>query len=168
MKKGRRKMMINVALLSTLVGIPLTFLFGSLTPLLTVLLVMIGLDLFTGIVKGFYNKELRSRSMAQGMTRKAMIFVVLIMGHLIDMAMFAGLPVASSAVTCFYIGMEGLSILENLGQMDVPLPSLIHKYLLVLKAKGDETPELKQEDLPHNVKMFPVDKDKDKKDKDAM
>jgi toxin secretion/phage lysis holin len=101
-----------------------------------VLLVFIALDIITGITKGFYDKALRSRKMSQGMIRKAMIFVVLIIANMIDIAMFGGMPVVKSSVLSFYIGMEGLSILENLGQMGVPLPSFVKKYLLVLRDKG--------------------------------
>ncbi|MCK1985156.1 MULTISPECIES: phage holin family protein [Peribacillus] len=135
--------MFKLTLFSSMVGIPLTFLFGAWTPLLGVLLVMIVLDILTGVAKGFYDKALRSRNMSQGMMRKAGIIVVLIIANMLDIVMFAGMPVAKTAVISFYIGMEGLSILENLGLMGVPLPSFIKKYLLVLKEKAD-TIEVKQ------------------------
>lgn len=118
-------------------GIPLAFLFGSWTPLMGILLVFILIDILTGITKGFYRRELRSRNMSQGMIRKAMIVVVVIIANMLDIAMFGGLPVAKSAVITFYIGMEGLSILENLAQMDVQLPEFIERYLLVMKDKGN-------------------------------
>lgn len=122
-------------------GAGVTFLFGAFTPLMGVLFVMIALDILTGITKGFYNKALRSRNMSQGMIRKAMIFVVIIIANMIDIAMFGSLPVAKTAVISYYIGMEGLSVLENLGQMNVPLPTFIKKYLMVLKDKGNDLKE---------------------------
>lgn len=126
-------------------GAGVTFLFGAWTPLMGVLLVMIALDILTGVTKGFYDHSLRSRNMSQGMIRKAMIFVVMIIANMIDVAMFAGMPVAKTAVTSYYIGMEGLSILENLGQMNVPLPAFIKKYLLVLRDKGQTLKETDEE-----------------------
>ncbi len=39
----------------------------------------------------------------------------------------------------FYIVMVGLSILENLGQMNASLPKFIHENLEVLKQKGEHT-----------------------------
>ena len=122
-------------------GAGVTFLFGTWTPLMGILMVIIGLDVITGFTKGIYNKALRSRNMSQGMIRKAMIFVVIILANMIDKAMFAGMPVAKTAVLSYYIGMEGLSILENLGQMNVPLPAFIKKYLLVLRDKGQTLKE---------------------------
>lgn len=138
--------MFRFSLFSSAIGVPMAFLFGAWTPLMSVLLVMMALDIITGVAKGFYNKELRSRNMAQGMIRKTMIFVVLIIANMIDIAMFGGLPVAKSAVLSFFIGMEGLSILENLGQMEVPLPSFIKKYLMVLKDNGDNPKDPKDKE----------------------
>ena len=139
--------MFKLGLITSAIGIPLAFLFGTWTPLMGVLLVLIALDIITGITKGFYDKALRSRKMHQGMIRKAMIFAVLILANMIDISLFGGLPVAKTGILSFYIGMEGLSILENLGQMGVPLPAFIKKYLLVLRDKGQtlkETDENKE------------------------
>jgi len=140
-RKGEIKKMWKLGLSTTLMGTILTFLFGTWTPLMGVLLVFIALDIITGITKGFYDKALRSIKMSQGMIRKAMIFVVLIIANMIDIAMFDGLAVVKSAVLSFYIGMEGLSVLENLGQMGVPLPAFVKKYLLVLRDKGQTLKE---------------------------
>lgn len=137
-------MELKFGMLTALIGTPFAFLFGAWTPLMGVLLVMISLDIITGIAKGFYDKSLRSRNMSQGMIRKGMIFVVMIIGNMLDVALFGGLPIVSTAVITFYIGMEGLSILENLGQMNIPLPTFIKDYLLVLKEKGSKVDEDKK------------------------
>lgn len=120
-----------------LLGIPASFLFGAWTPLLGVLLVFVMLDILTGVAKGFYHKELRSRDMSQGMIRKMMIFVVLIVANLLDFAVFGGVSVAKTATIFFYISMEGLSIIENLSLMDVPLPDFIKSHLLVMRDKNN-------------------------------
>ncbi|WP_416147890.1 holin family protein [Salipaludibacillus sp. HK11] len=121
---------------SALLGVPLAFLFGGWLPIMSVLVVMIFLDIITGVTKGFYDKRLRSLKMSQGMIRKAMIFVVIIIANMIDVAMFAGVPATKTAVILFYIAMEGLSIMENIGQMGVPLPDVIKNHLELLKSKG--------------------------------
>lgn len=114
-----------------------TYLFGPWVPLIGVLLVLSALDILTGVAKGIYDKSLRSRNMSQGMIVKAMMFVVLIIANMVDITLSAGLPVAKTSVLLFYIGLEGLSILENLGQMNVPLPAFIKDRLLVLKDKNN-------------------------------
>lgn len=120
-----------------LLGVPASFLFGAWTPLLGILLAFIMLDILTGLAKGFYNRELRSRDMSQGMIRKMMIFVVLIVANSLDFIAFGGTPVAKTATLFFYISMEGLSILENLSLMDVPLPNFIKDHLLVMRDKNN-------------------------------
>lgn len=137
--------MFKHIVVTEVVGIPvgalLSFVFGSWTPLLGVLLVLIGVDIITGIAKGFYKKSLRSRTMSQGMIRKAMIFFVIILANMIDVAMFDNVPVAKTGAVLFYIAQEGLSIIENLAQMDTPLPEFIKKYLLVIKERSETTSE---------------------------
>lgn len=120
-----------------------TYLFGTWVPIMGVLLVLIVFDVITGIMKGFYDKALRSRKMSQGMITKAMMFVVIIIANLLDFVMndsglTQGLPLIKVSVITFYIGLEGLSILENLGQMRVPLPSFIKNLLEVLKERGEQ------------------------------
>ncbi|MDO7487054.1 phage holin family protein [Peribacillus frigoritolerans] len=133
--------MFNFILASSLIGGIGAFLFGSWLPLMGVLLVMIALDILTGFGKAIYNKELRSRNMSHGMLRKGGIMVMVIVANMIDVAMFAGLPVARVGVLSYYIGMEGISILENLTACNVPIPAFIKKYLLVLKDKGKDLEE---------------------------
>lgn len=130
--------MIKLPTITAIFGVPMVFLFGTWSPLMGVLLVMISIDILTGIAKGLYNKELRSRNMSQGMIRKAMIFVVIIIANMLDVAVFAGLPVAKSAVISFYIGMEGLSVIENLVAMDMPVPAFITQYLKTMKENGNQ------------------------------
>jgi len=113
-----------------------TFLFGSWMPLIGILLVFCALDLITGLAKGIYDKDLRSRKMSKGMISKAMYFVIVIIANMLDIALMGGLPVAKTGVLLFYIALEGLSILENLGQMNVPIPAFIRTHLMVLRDKA--------------------------------
>lgn len=126
------------------------YLFGAWMPLLGILLTFIAIDIITGIAKGFYDKELRSRKMSQGMISKAMYFFVIIIANMLDVMLTGGLPICKTAVCFFYIGLEGLSIVENLALMNVPLPKFIKRYLLVLKEKGDGGDADKQIVVPLN------------------
>lgn len=155
--------MKEVKLGSLLIGTPVAFLLGDWTPLYDVLLVMIGLDLITGITKGFYKKELRSRHMHQGIIRKTMIIVVVIVANMIDVALFGSTPVCKTSVLLFFIGMEGISLLENLAQMDIPLPDFISKYLMVIKDKAEsmaqpvEEVTIKKDDAGITIEATPID-----------
>ena len=43
-----------------------------------------------------------------------------------------------SATIFFFLGNEGLSVIENLGLMGIPYPSFVKKALEALKDKGDK------------------------------
>ncbi|MEM4995041.1 phage holin family protein [Priestia sp. SB1] len=134
---------MKIPTLTAIFGTPIAFIFGTWTELMTALALMIALDILSGFIKGIVHKELRSRKMSIGMLRKASIWIVIIVSNIVDVAMsqtFQGLPVAKTATVLFYIGMEGLSILENLSAIGVPIPSWIGKYLSAIKEKG-ESPE---------------------------
>lgn len=49
-----------------------------------------------------------------------------------------GIGYARTAVILFFIGNEGLSLLENLGLMGVPYPAAMKAALEALKKQGDE------------------------------
>jgi toxin secretion/phage lysis holin len=137
-----------------LLGVPVSFLFGEWTPFMAALLVLTCLDIMTGVMKGFYDKKLRSRKMSEGMMRKLSMWLVIIVANMIDVAMsdvnetmFGGVPMAKTLAIFFYIGMEGLSICENVGQMGVKLPKFLTTYLEVLRDKGDpQQPQVTQVD----------------------
>lgn len=131
---------MKIPTLTAIFGTPIAFIFGTWTELMTALALMIALDILSGFIKGIVHRELRSRKMSIGMLRKASIWIVIIVSNIVDIAMtqiFQGLPVAKTATVLFYIGMEGLSILENLSAIGVPIPSWIGKYLSTIKEKGE-------------------------------
>ena len=103
-------------------GTTLSFLFGAWHISLTILLVFMAIDLVTGVMKGAYQGKLRSAVGYKGMIRKGGIFVVIILANLLDVMTGSGMPVFRTMAVFFYIGNEGLSILENLGQMGVKVP----------------------------------------------
>ncbi|MHC1683670.1 MAG: holin family protein [Clostridiaceae bacterium] len=97
------------------------------------LLIFIGLDYFTGLLKGTVNKELNSNVGFVGLARKVVIFVVLIVAVILDKLMNSGSWLFRTLVCYFYIANEGLSILENCAQIGLPIPKKIKDTLAQLK-----------------------------------
>ena len=64
-----------------------------------------------------------------------MILLLVYIAVLLDAAI--GTHYVRAAVILFYIGNEGLSLLENLCIMGVPHPKFLGDVLQVLKEKGD-------------------------------
>ena len=95
-------------------------------------------DYITGILAAFYLKELSSEVGARGIAKKVFIFLLVGIAYKIDM--LAGTELVRVAVCGFYIGIEGLSILENAGKLGIPLPTILIDALEQMKNRGNEIP----------------------------
>lgn len=123
------------------------FLFGGWHELLTALLLMQGLDIITGLLVGGKDKNISSAVMNSGVKKKIGTWIAIILAHVIDIVLFDGQPVAQMGIIFVLIGNEGLSLIENLGKLGVPIPEMITKYLIQIRSHGDKQ-EVKAGDLP--------------------
>ncbi|SEQ24109.1 holin, Cph1 family [Virgibacillus subterraneus] len=97
------------------------YLFGDVK-FLHLLLLLMALDILTGVSKAIKNKKLWSRKSLFGYARKLLILVVIILANVVDQIL--GLKGAVTyATVLFYIANEGLSIIENLADVGVLVPS---------------------------------------------
>lgn len=97
------------------------YLFGDVKFLHLLLLLML-LDIVTGLFKAFKNGNLWSRKSLFGYARKVLILVVIILANVIDQILALNGAVAYATVL-FYIANEGLSITENLAEVGVLVPT---------------------------------------------
>ena len=79
---------------------------------------------------------LDSKAGFKGILKKGMILVLVWLGVLLDAA--TGANYIRTAVVLFFIGNEGISLLENLGLMGVPYPAFLKKALEALHDQGDK------------------------------
>ncbi|MBU0437746.1 phage holin family protein [Staphylococcus succinus] len=122
-----------------------TFIYAGDLKLLYFLMILMGLDIATGIGKAIKNKNLWSRKSLFGFSRKIFIFSIVILANIIDqvLGMNGGLVVLT---IFFYIANEGLSIIENCSEMGVLIPKEISEKLNVIKeTKQDTKDNLKNE-----------------------
>jgi toxin secretion/phage lysis holin len=112
------------------------YLFGAVK-FLDLLAVLMVADIITGVFKAIKEKRLRSRSALYGYARKVGVFLVIILANVIDVIL--GLNGAVAFVTVlFYIANEGLSIIENLAQIGVKVPSVITDKLHVIQSDDEK------------------------------
>lgn len=110
------------------------FLWGSLDGLILALIAFMILDYITGVIVGIMQKKLSSSTGFEGLLKKGLILIIVSVGHILDTQLFGGeSSVCRSAVIGFYIANEGISILENVGKMGLPLPEKLKKVLEQLK-----------------------------------
>lgn len=115
-----------------------TFIYAGDMGLLYALIVLMILDVITGIAKAIKNKNLWSRKSLFGYSRKIMVFCIIILANTIDQIL--NLNSGLLMVTIFfYIANEGLSIVENCAEMGVIVPEQIADKLEMIKnKKGDD------------------------------
>ena len=118
------------------------YLWGPWDALIMVLLAVVVLDYVTGILSAAVHKELCSAVGFKGILKKAFIFVMVALAALLDKLVPATNEAVRAAVIIFYIANEGLSILENAGELGLPLPDALKNTLTKLRnsSETDDAP----------------------------
>ena len=132
------KIQIIIDSIAGAVGAVLGFMYGEVTGLFWALIAFMATDYITGVVVAAINKQLSSEVGFKGLAKKLMILVFVSLGHIADMYVLDGTPVAMSAVMLFYIANEGLSIIENAGNLALPVPKKLKDIMVQLKKESEE------------------------------
>ena len=112
-----------------------------------VLVALMVADYLTGVlVAAVWHKSNKSSSGTlnsvagfKGILKKCAILLLVWIGVLLDNA--TGANYIRTAVVLFFIGNEGISLLENLGLMGVPFPAFLRRALEALRDQGDKGKE---------------------------
>ena len=96
------------------------------------LIFMVG-DIISGIVQAVINKNLDSQKMREGILRKILLILVVILSFIFQYAF--NIPAISKVVCIYIIIMEIISILENLKKAGIDLGKL--GDLLKIKNEND-------------------------------
>ena len=111
---------------------------GGADGLLVTLLVFMVLDYITGVMCGIVDKKLSSAVGFKGLFRKVLIFALVGVGHVVDMHVIGTGGALRSAVICFYLSNEGISMLENATHLGLPVPDKLKSILAQLHNRIDE------------------------------
>jgi len=104
------------------------------------MIILLGLmvgDYITGLLGAIKTRSVDSEVMYWGGIRKVVVLFVIALCWQIDGWMSAEAPVFRTIAIYFYIGREGLSVVENLGVLNVPLPPKVKDVLQQLNDKGE-------------------------------
>ncbi len=134
--------------------------FANVAAPLVVLLIVVISDYITGLIKAYITRTLSSRIGFSGILKKLSYFVVVGVGMVVDYLISSGikqintgfggdLSIVSIVIIIWLIINELLSILENLSDIGVPLPSflrkLIERLLVTVEKKANEAIDGKKE-----------------------
>lgn len=127
---------------------------GILLPWLGIMTAAMAVDYLTGICSAAWHGKLCSRTGIKGIIKKLAYLFMVAAGVIIDRIIVAGgefleipqniRPVVALMLIIWIIINELISILENLGRMEVPLPSFLHRIIQSLhSAVEGDNPKLK-------------------------
>ena len=126
-------------LISNILSVILTttvYLLGGFDIALQSLLIVIVIDYLTGIASAIYNKELSSKIGFKGIIKKFCYLLVVALSVVID-NLLGQSGLIRSLVIYFFVANDGLSIIENMAEMNVKLPQKLIDSLEQIKKKGE-------------------------------
>ena len=125
------------------VGGAISYIIGGWDTAIQTLLVFMLIDYLTGLALGALNKSTKTESGGlsskvglKGIFKKAGMLVVVIIANRLDV--LSGTEFIKDACIIVLIANEGLSIIENLGVLGVPIPKILIRVIEALKKTDDE------------------------------
>ena len=118
-------------------GVVAEVLFGTWSDALMALVVAMLIDYVSGVLAAYINPALSLNSQRgfRGILKKIMILLLVSLGHVLDTAMHQ--QIICIAVTYFFLGNEGLSIVENAATAGVPIPTKLRDQLEQLREEKE-------------------------------
>jgi len=139
-EKGDTKMKTLWAWIQTAfaaVGGWLGWALGGMDGFLYALIAFIVADYATGVMRAVVDKKLSSAVGARGIFKKIAIFLMVAIGHTLDNHLIGSGAAIRTAVICFYIANEGVSLLENAAAIGLHVPAKLKDVLAQLHHKSD-------------------------------
>ena len=100
------------------------------------LMILMIVDIVTGFAKAVKNENLWSKRSFRGITKKTLIFCIIILANIIDMILNLNGALITLTVL-YYIANEGVSIVENCAEMGILVPEEIKNKLKVMNEENN-------------------------------
>ena len=110
---------------------------GGLDGFLYALIVFVVVDYITGLMAAFIQKKLSSETGFRGICKKVAIFCLVGVGHILDAQVIGAGSVLRTAVIFFYLSNEGISIIENVAVIGLPVPQKLVDVLEQLREEKE-------------------------------
>lgn len=116
----------------SIIATTLIYLLGGWDVALQSLIIVIILDYLTGIAKSYVSKKLNSNKGFKGIIKKLSMLCIVAVSVIID-KLTIGTGAVRTLVIYYIVANEGLSILENLGEMNIIVPEFLKNRLEQLR-----------------------------------
>ena len=130
----------------TALGGILGYFVGGMDGLLTALIILMVLDYITGVMCAIIDKKLSSAVGFRGIFKKVLIFMLVGVAHIMDMHVIGTGDALRSAVICFYLSNEGVSLLENAAHIGLPIPDKMKDVLAQLHGREDKKDDVQEDE----------------------
>lgn len=122
---------VTSVLLTTII-----YLLGGMDIALKSLIIIMMIDYITGIASAIYNKKLSSKIGFKGIIKKFSYLCIVTLSVVID-NLIGQNGVIRTLVIYFFVANDGLSIIENMAEMDIKLPKKLVDSLEQIKERGE-------------------------------
>ena len=127
------------------IGGYLGYFVGGVDGLMTALLIFMVLDYITGLMCAIADKQLSSAVGFKGICKKVLILMLVGVAHIVDLHVGGAGDALRSAVVCFYLSNESVSMLENAAHLGLPIPDKMKDVLAQLHGRTDEIDKATEE-----------------------
>lgn len=128
----------SVQLVISSLGGCLGWFLGGTDGFLYALLFFIIVDYLTGVMVAILQHKVSSRVGFRGIFKKVVILCLVGIGHILDTNVVRSGNIMRTAIIFFYLSNEGISILENVAIIGLPVPKKLLDVLIALKSKNSE------------------------------
>lgn len=111
---------------------------GGVDGLMTALIIFMVIDYITGLMCAVADKKLSSAVGFKGICKKVLIILLVGVAHIVDLHVVGTGSALRSAVVCFYLSNEGVSLLENAAHLGLPIPDKLKMVLEQLHDRDDK------------------------------
>ena len=117
----------------------LGYFLGGMDGLMIALIIFMVLDYITGLMCAIVDKKLSSAVGFKGICKKVLILMLVGVANVVDIHIVGTGSALRSAVICFYLSNEGLSLLENAAHIGLPIPDKMKDVLAQLHGREDKS-----------------------------
>ena len=128
------KIQIAVAAIGGWLG----YFLGGMDGMMIALIVLMTLDYVTGVMCAIVDKKLSSAVGFKGICKKVLVLMLVGVANIVDVHVVGAGSALRSAVICFYLSNEGVSMLENAAHLGLPVPDKLKSILSQLHNRSDK------------------------------
>lgn len=119
------------------VCLTISYVFGGMDRLMSILLIFMVIDFISGFVKAWALKECCSSKFYIGGVKKIGILFIVAVATQLDSVLLGETVILRTVAISYYIANEGFSIIENWGMLGLPLPKAVKDALSKLGEDDD-------------------------------